>query len=98
MTKPTGMPKGRPVTVLTQLEEARVQAFSLEGELRRHDAWETAALQTLEDVLAPGPARRIAERLIERDRLENRRENEGLLVLIFCLVSLLVPMCWLVSQ
>jgi hypothetical protein len=71
--------RGRPPTTSGLLEEARVQAISLRHELSRHDTWELAALDALDALLAAGDvvgARRIASKLIERDRWENARHAE----------------------
>jgi hypothetical protein len=61
------------------LEEARVQALALEQELRPHDAWEAAALATVEQLIElgrPRDALRLVRELRRRDLWENARHAE----------------------
>lgn len=79
MTRPTGLPKGRPAGAEGMLAEARVQAFSVRHELERHDQWEIASLEVAELLIergdAPGALRLVRE-LRRRDIRENALHGE----------------------
>jgi hypothetical protein len=67
------------MTVQGLLEEAKVQALALRHELGRHDQWEMAALEVVEQLVAEGrldDAQRLIHMLIVRDRWENQRHAE----------------------
>jgi hypothetical protein len=67
------------MTVQGLLEEAKVQALALRHELGRHDEWEMAALEVVEQLVADGrldEAQRVIRLLIVRDRWENQRHAE----------------------
>lgn len=79
MTAARGIGRGRPVSLATRLEELVMEARAQAVEHRRSDAWELAAFDVLERLVAAGDEAgvlRLVRVMRERDQAENARHEE----------------------